>query len=73
MGTGVGGLSLEEASKIMVSQIKKHIDLRTSLKKIVLVGFSDELTLASKNAIDKVLLNAKRRVFFFKKKLLNAS
>lgn len=56
MGTGVGGLSLEEASNTMVEQIKKHIDLRTSLKKIVLVGFSDELALAFKRAINKILV-----------------
>jgi len=56
MGTGVGGLSLEEASKIMVEQMKNHIDLVTSLKEIVLAGFSDELALAFKDAIKKVLV-----------------
>jgi len=55
MGTGVGGLSLEEASRVMVTQIKERVDLGTSLKEIVLVGFSDELALAFKNAINKVL------------------
>jgi len=54
MGTGVGGLSLEEASKTMVKQIKEHIDLRTSLKEIVLVGFLDELASAFKDAVNKV-------------------
>ena len=56
MGTGVGGLSLEEASKTMVKQIKKHIDLGTSLKEIILVGFSDELAFAFKDAINKALV-----------------
>jgi O-acetyl-ADP-ribose deacetylase (regulator of RNase III) len=56
MGTGVGGLSLSESSNIMVKQIKNHVDLCTSLKEIVLVEFSDELTLAFKNAINKVLV-----------------
>jgi len=56
MGTGVGGLSLDEASEIMVEQIKNHIDLRTSLKEIVLVGFSNELASAFKGAINKVLV-----------------
>lgn len=56
MGTGVGSLSLEEASKIMVAQIKEHADLCKSLKEIVLVGFSDELIIAFKNAINKVLI-----------------
>jgi len=55
MGTGVGGLSLEEASKTMVKQIKGHIDLGTSLKEIVLVGFSEELASTFKNVAQKVL------------------
>jgi O-acetyl-ADP-ribose deacetylase (regulator of RNase III) len=57
MGTGVGGLSLEEASKIMVKQIKERIDLGISLKEIVLVGFSNELALAFRD---------KRQVFSLK-------
>jgi len=56
MGTGVGGLSLEEASETMVKQIKQHIDLHTMLKEIVLIGFSDDLASAFKNAIDKFLV-----------------
>jgi len=56
MGTGVGGLSLEEASKTMMSQIKRYIDLGTSLKEIILVGFSEELASAFKNAVNKVLV-----------------
>jgi len=56
MGTGVGGLSLEEASETMLKQIKQHIDLRTSLKEIVLIGFSDELTFAFKATINKILV-----------------
>lgn len=56
MGTGVGGLSLREASEIMATRIKERIDLGTSLKEIILVGFSDELTFALKNAINKVFV-----------------
>ena len=55
MGTGVGGLSSEEASKTMVKQIKEHINLHTSLREIVLVGFSDYLAFAFKDAISEVL------------------
>ena len=53
MGTGVGGLGLEEAAGIMVREIKDHIDERTSLKQIFLVGFTDDLTQAFKRAIYK--------------------
>ena len=40
MGTGVGGLRLDEAATAMLEEIKTHIDLGTSLKEIVMVGFS---------------------------------
>ena len=53
MGTGVGGLGLEEAAGIMVREIMGHIDERTPLKQIVLVGFTDDLAQAFKTAIYK--------------------
>jgi O-acetyl-ADP-ribose deacetylase (regulator of RNase III) len=40
MGTGVGGLRFDEAATGMLEEIKTHIDLGTSLKEIVLVGFT---------------------------------
>lgn len=55
MGTGVGGLQFEEAAAIMVKATKKHIDSGTCVKKIVFVGFRDELTNAFKKAIEKTL------------------
>lgn len=42
LGTGVGGFSREEAAKIMVEEIKKHIDSGTSLKKIILSDINKE-------------------------------
>lgn len=44
MGTGVGGLNVEEAANIMVDEIKSHVESGTSLKKVVLVGFGSDLT-----------------------------
>ena len=55
MGTGVGGLGLEEAVRSMVSEIRKHIDEGTSLKEIVLVGFSKDLTYAFEEAIRETI------------------
>jgi len=46
MGTGVGGFDVDEAAKIMVSETMKHIDEGTSLKRIILVGFGEDLTQA---------------------------
>ena len=55
MGTGVGGLSLDEAARTIVNEIKKHIDEGTSLNRIVLVGFSENLTHAFEKAISEII------------------
>jgi O-acetyl-ADP-ribose deacetylase (regulator of RNase III) len=55
MGTGVGRLSLEEAAKTMGSEIRKHIDESTSLNRIVLVGFTKDLTYAFEKAISEII------------------
>jgi len=55
MGTGVGGLNFEEAAKTMINEIKEHIDKRTSLKQILLVGFTEDLTHAFKATINEAL------------------
>jgi len=53
MGTGVGGLAPEEAAQTMMSETKTHIEKGTSLKKIIFVGFRDDLTQAFSTAINK--------------------
>jgi len=53
MGTGVGGLSLEEAAEVMVAEIKRHMESGTPLKNIVLVGFNADLKYAFENALRK--------------------
>jgi len=55
MGTGVGGLSLEEAAIAMVNDAKEHIDKRTTLKQIVFIGFREDLTHAFKKAVNDIL------------------
>jgi O-acetyl-ADP-ribose deacetylase (regulator of RNase III) len=55
MGTGVGGLQLEEAATIIVKATKKHIDNGTCLKEIVFVGIRDELANAFKKAVERAL------------------
>jgi O-acetyl-ADP-ribose deacetylase (regulator of RNase III) len=57
MGTGVGGLSLEEAARTMVSEIRNHIDEGTSLNQIVLVGFTRNLAYAFEKAISEIVIN----------------
>jgi O-acetyl-ADP-ribose deacetylase (regulator of RNase III) len=55
MGTGVGGLSLEEAARNMVNEVKEHVDKRTTLKQIVFIGFNEDLTKAFERAVKEAL------------------
>jgi len=55
MGTGVGGLSLEEAARTMVSEIRRHIEGGTSLNQIVLVGFTRNLSYVFGKAISEII------------------
>lgn len=56
MGTGVGGLNLKEAAQGMVQEIKGHIDNGTTLKQIILVGFTEDLTQAFQSALRTSIL-----------------
>jgi len=51
LGTGVGGFDPNKAGKIMVEEIKKHIELGTSIERVILVGFSPQLTQAFENEV----------------------
>lgn len=53
LGTGVGGLNSEEAAEVMVTEIKRHIELGTRLNSITLVGFSSDFTQTFERALDK--------------------
>lgn len=53
MGTGVGGLNVEEAAQVMIDEIKKHVETGSGLEKVILVGFGEDLTRAFENALRK--------------------
>jgi len=55
MGTGVGGLNVEEASEVMVDAIKRHVESGTPLKNIILVGFNADLARAFERALKNSL------------------
>jgi len=55
LGTGVGGVSAQEAAEAMVDELKKHIDEGTPLKEVLLVGFGEELANAFKQAVENKL------------------
>jgi len=55
MGTGVGGLDPKVAAEAMVNTIVEHISRGTTLEKIILVAYDDELYNAFKEALEKVM------------------
>jgi O-acetyl-ADP-ribose deacetylase (regulator of RNase III) len=50
LGTGVGGLDLQDAANAMAEGIKNHIEARTTIKHIILVGYKPELAKAFEKA-----------------------
>jgi len=42
LGTGVGGLAKDLAARVMVEEIKKHIESGTGLRKVILVDINAE-------------------------------
>ncbi len=50
LGTGVGGLDLQDAANAMAEEMKKHIEAKTTIKHIILVGYRPELAKAFEKA-----------------------
>jgi O-acetyl-ADP-ribose deacetylase (regulator of RNase III) len=50
LGTGVGGLNLQDATYAIVEAIKRHIEAGTTIRQIVLVGYNSNLTKAFEKA-----------------------
>lgn len=50
LGTGVGGLNPQDAANTMTEEITKHIQQGTTIKRIILVGYNSDLTLAFEKA-----------------------
>lgn len=55
MGTGVGGVKFIEAASAMLEEMKNHIDLGTSLSKIVLVGFTTDSAQTFEKVVSEIL------------------
>lgn len=55
MGTGVGGVSKKDAAKIMINSIREFFskETKTSLKKVILIGYDDELYQEFKRALEE--------------------
>jgi len=50
LGTGVGGLDLQDAANAIVEEIKSHIEAGTTIKQIALVGYNSDLAKAFEKA-----------------------
>jgi O-acetyl-ADP-ribose deacetylase (regulator of RNase III) len=51
LGTGVGGLDPQDAANAMIQKIKDRIEIGTTVKKIILVGYNSDMIKAFENAI----------------------
>lgn len=50
LGTGVGGLNLQDAANAIVDAIKSHIEAGTTIRHIALVGYNSDLAKAFEKA-----------------------
>ncbi len=51
LGTGVGGLDLQEAANAMVEKMKSGIETGTTIKRIILVGYNSDMAKAFEKAL----------------------
>jgi O-acetyl-ADP-ribose deacetylase (regulator of RNase III) len=51
MGTGVGGVDKKEAALVMVEEIKRFLDEGGKLKRVILVGYEEEMYEAFREAV----------------------
>ena len=51
LGTGVGGLDLQDAANVMVETMKKAIETDTLIKRIILVGYNSDMVKAFERAL----------------------
>lgn len=55
LGTGVGGFPKDKAARIMVEELKAHIDAGSRLKKVILADISEEQVKEFQIAVDELL------------------
>jgi O-acetyl-ADP-ribose deacetylase (regulator of RNase III) len=51
LGTGVGGLDLQDAASAMAAKMKSHIETGTTIKQMILVGYNSDIAKAFEKAI----------------------
>ena len=51
LGTGIGGLGLQDAANVMVGKIKTWIETGTTIKRIILVGYNSDMIKAFEKAM----------------------
>jgi len=55
MGTGVGGVPVDDAAHVMVETVKEFVDRGTSIRCVMFVGFDKELTEAFTTKVKELL------------------
>ncbi len=50
LGTGVGGLSMETAARIMMQELKEYLDKSATLKEVIFVGYVGEAAIEFEKA-----------------------
>ena len=51
MGTGVGGVPVEDAARVMIGAIRQHLSEGTTLRQIVLVSIDEDLIKAFESVL----------------------
>lgn len=51
MGTGVGGLPVQEAARVMIEAVRRHLSEGTTLKRIEIISIDEALTAAFVSAL----------------------
>ena len=54
MGTGVGGVSVNDAAEAVVNSLVTHVRSSTSIKDIVLIDVDDEMVQAFRKVLDEI-------------------
>ncbi len=56
LGTGVGGFAVEDAARLMVEEVVRHLQRGSTLRNIILVAFSADAESAFRQALERVIL-----------------
>ncbi len=56
LGTGVGGFAVEDAARLMVEEVVRHLQRGSTLRNVILVAFSADAESAFRQALERVIV-----------------